>query len=321
MAYTTRTQIPAEVNNFYDRLLLTRAIPLFVHGVYGQQRKIDMRFGTNSIKFRRYGNLSAATTALTEGTTPAGNQLSVTDITATCLQYGDFVTITDIVNDQAIDPVLSDSSEILGDQMGDTNDQLARDILAAGTTLQYVSTAVSRITVAAGMPITGPELLKAVKTLKLGKAKKVTRISGGGVNIGTVPVNACYIGIIHPNATYTMKSVTGWAPVESYAANVGTILPGEVGKFDEVRFVESTNAKVFTGAGASGIDVYGTLILGADAYGVVDLGNSQASGVIYQGFGSAGSADPLNQRATLGWKEYFIAKILNDAFMIRIEHA
>jgi N4-gp56 family major capsid protein len=321
MAYTTRTQIPAEVNNFYDRVMLTRAIPLFVHGFYGQLRKIDNRAGTNVIKFRRYGNLTAATTALTEGTTPGGSQLSVTDITATALQYGDFVTITDIVNDQAIDPVLTDSSEILGDQMGDTNDQLARDILAAGTTIQYASTAVSRVTVATAMTINDTEIKKAVKTLKNGKAKKITRIAGGGVNVGTIPINACYIGIVHPNSTYNLKAATGWAPVETYAANVGTLLPGEVGKLDEVRFIESTNAKVFTGAGAAGIDVYGTIILGADAYGVIDLGNSQASGVIYQGFGSAGSADPLNQRATLGWKEYFVAKILNDAFMIRIEHA
>ena len=98
MPNTTRTEIPAEVNNFYDRTLLERAVSLFVHLRWAQIRDLPRQAGTKVIKFRRYGNLTAATTPLTEGTTPAGSQLSVTDITATVAQYGDFITVTDIVS-------------------------------------------------------------------------------------------------------------------------------------------------------------------------------------------------------------------------------
>lgn len=88
MAYTTKTEIPDEVTQYYDRTLLERLLPLLVHTKFGQVRDIPRKSGTNTIKFRKYSALAVATTALTEGTTPAGSQLSVTDITADVLQYG-----------------------------------------------------------------------------------------------------------------------------------------------------------------------------------------------------------------------------------------
>ena len=322
MAQTTRTQIPAEVNNFYDRTVLDRALPVMPHALFGQRRALPKGAGSNVIKFRRYGSLTAATTALTEGTAPTGSQASVTDITATALQYGDFVSFSDIVSDQSIDPVLTEMSQVLGEQMGDTNDQLARNILAAGTTIQYAAGRVSRVTVASTDKLVIDEFDKALRTLGNAKAKRITEFGGVSTGVGTVPVRDCYVAIISEYAAYDVRKITEFQSVETYAPNVGNLLPNEIGKIRNVRIIATTNAKVFTGAGASGIDVHACLILGANAYGVVDLGNSQASaGVIYKPLGSAGTADPLNQNQTLGWKEYFVTKILNDAYMVRIEHA
>lgn len=317
---TFRAEIPAEVDAFYERVLLERAIPLMVHAVAAQRKSIPAGSGTRVIRFRRYGSLAAATTALNEGTPPTGKSLATTDITATALQYGDFTKISDVVTTESIDPVLTEAAEIFGDQQGDTNDQLTRDVLAAGTTVQYASSATARVEVGAGMKLTADEVREAVKTMKINLARKLTSLSVGSVNANTVPIPACYIGIVHPATTYLLKKETGFESVEKYAAST-VLLPGEIGRIDEVRFMETTNAKAFAAGGLGGIDVYATLILGANAYGTVDLGNSQASGLIYKGLGSAGTADPLNQVQTLGWKEYFVAKILNDAFMLRIEHA
>lgn len=318
---TTRvSDIPAEVNCFYDEVALTRALPLMIHAAFGQKRRIAPNSGTNIIKFRRYSNLAVATTPLTEGTTPSGKALSVTDITATALQYGDFVEITDRVSTESIDPVLVDASEILGSQQGDTNDQLARAILAAGTTVQYAAGVTARTDVAAPHKLTEDEFDKAVRTLSTGLARKLTGFSSVSPGQGTVPIAPCYVAIASEKAAYDIRKLDTFVSVEKYVANT-PILPGEIGKVGLVRICETTNAKVFTAGGADGIDVHATLILGADAYGVIDLGDSQASGIIYKALGSGGSADPLNQRQTLGWKEYFVAKILNDAFMVRIEHA
>jgi N4-gp56 family major capsid protein len=319
MADTTRVQIPREVNNFYDRTLLFRAVPRFLHTRWAQVRGIPRNAGTNTIKFRRYGNLTAALTPLSEGVTPAGSQLSTTDITATVEQYGDFITATDVVEYETMDPILTETAEILGDQMGDTLDQLTRDILSAGTNVFYGGNATSTATVDSTDLIADTEIKQVVRLLKNNKARKITSMINSTTGINTTPVDACFIGIVHPNTTYDLKNVTGWVPVEKYSSTTN-LMDGEVGKVDEVRFVESTNAKVLEGEGSGGIDVYVTLIFGRDAYGTTRI-SGEAMKNIVKPLGSAGSADPLDQRWTSGWKATFVAMILNDAFLVRIEHA
>lgn len=318
MANTTRTQISRENTEFYDRTLLYRAVAFFAHTKFGQVRDIPRNGGTNTIKFRRYGNLSAATTALTEGVTPTGSQLSVTDITASVAQYGDYITVTDVVDYESKDPVLIEAAEILGDQMGDTVDQITRDVLAAGTVVTYVGQS-SRGAITTSNLITATEVRKAVRTLKNAKARRITRMINASTGVATEPVAASYVGICHPNTTYDLQDETGWVPVEKYASTM-KVMENEVGKINEVRFVETTNAKVFTGAGASSIDVYATIILGSDAYGITRISGEAVRNII-KPLGSGGSADPLDQRATSGWKITLVAKILNDAFMVRLEHA
>lgn len=317
MPQTDTSQIPAEVNNFYDKTLLYRAVPYFVHTKWAQVRNIPRKGGTKTIKFRRYGNLVAATTPLTEGVTPVGSQLSVTDITANIADYGDYVTITDQLDYQSEDPVLTEAAEILGDQAGDTLDQLCRDILVAGTNVYYGGTATSRVTVAAADLITKVLIQKVVRTLKNGLARKVTRMVDASTGIATAPLSACFIGIVHPNVSFTLKDLSGFVKVENYARNQ-TIMENEIGMLEEVRFIETTNAKVFTGAGAAGIDVYATLIMGMDAYATSAV-NGEAMKNIVKPLGSGGTSDPLNQRATSGWKAIFVAKILNNNFLVRVE--
>ena len=320
MAETTRTQITKENTEFYDRVLLYRAVAFFVHTKWAQVRDIPRNGGTNVIKFRRYGNLTAATTALTEGQTPTGSQLSITDVSATVAQYGDYVTITDRIDYESKDPVLTEAAEILGDQMGDTLDQLTRDVLAAGTVVYYSgASSTARVTVGSTDLIDADDIKIAVRTLKNAKARRVTRMINASTGVATEPVNAAYIGLCHPNTTYTLKGLTGFTSVEKYASTVN-VMEGEVGKLDEVRFVESTNCKVFTAGGESSIDVYATLIMGSDAYGITRISGEAVRNII-KPLGSAGTSDPLEQRATSGWKATFVAKILNDAFMVRIEHA
>ncbi len=318
MANTTTTQVPAAINYFYDRALLERIVPLFLYNRYGQVRDIPQN-ATASIKFRRYGTLSAQLTPLSEGVTPTGSQLSITDVTATVSQYGDFVTLTDFLEFTTLDPVLVETADILGQEAGDTLDQLCRDIITAGTSVLYADGHTQRVDVDSADVLTATEIKKAVRTLKANNAKKVTSMINPTTGYNTTPVNAAFVGIVHPNTTYDLKNATGWVAVESYPSQ-SNVMDGEVGKVDEVRFVESTNAKVFAGAGASAIDIYATLILGRDAYGVTRI-SSEAIRNIIKPLGSAGTADPLDQRATSGWKATFVAVILQNLWMERIEHA
>lgn len=317
MPNTTKTQIPDEVSNFYDRNLLDRAVAQFLHTMFAQVRDIPANSGTMTIKFRRYSNLAAATTPLSEGVTPAGKQLSVTDITAVVQQYGDFITGTDVVSFSSIDPVLSETSDILGDQAGDTLDQLTRDILNAGTTVARINARATRGDIVAGDVLTGASLDTALRTLKLNKAKKMTSMVDSNTGTNTSPINAAYIAIIHTNLSETVKALSGFVAVEKYAQS-RTILNGEIGYRNDVIFLESTNAKIFTAAGGAGIDVYSVLIMGMHAYGTSRI-SGQAMQNIVKPIGAGD--DPLNQRWTSGWKATFVAKILNDDYLYRIECA
>lgn len=268
------------------------------------------------IKFRRYTNLSAATTALTEGVTPTGSQLAKTDVTATVLQYGDFITITDFLQFTTLDPILNETSNLLGDQMGDTLDQLCRDIIVAGSTVQYASTATTRATVAAGMILNAAEVREMVRTLKGNNAKMVNSQIDPGTGYNTSPIRASFIGIISHNTEFDLKSDPDFVPVSEYASPASA-LENEVGAIDEVRFIlAGSNAKTFT----STVTVHGTLVIGREAYATSRI-SGEAVRMIIKLLGSAGSADPLDQRQTSGWKATFVSVILNQNFIGRIEHA
>lgn len=316
MATTTRTQVPAEVNNFYVRSLLMRAVPRFVHNRWAQIKDIPQNAGTATVKFRRYSNLTAATTALTEGTTPSGSQLAQTTITADVDQYGDFVTVSDVLSYESQDAVLLEAAEILGDQAGDTLDILMRDILVAGTNVQYAGGVASRNLVATN--ITAAEIKKMVRTLKKDSARYVTTMINPTTGYSTEPVAPGFMAICSPDTTYDLEDLDGFTPIEKYSSQKG-VMDGEVGKFKQVRFVETPNAKVFAAAGASSADVHATLIIGKDAYGATRISGKAMENII-KPLGSGGTEDPLNQRATSGWKATFVGLILNDDFMGRIEH-
>jgi len=303
--------------DFYDRNLLVRAVSNFVHTMWAQVRDLPKNAG-QTIKFRRYGNLSAATTALTEGITPAGSDLSITDVVATPLQYGDFLVLTDKLLFTTLDPVLTEAGEILGDQAGDTLDQLTRDVMVAGSTVQYASTATQRTEITAAMKLTAAEVREAVMTLQENKAKPIMRMIDPNDSYGTVALGACFVGIIHPRTLRDLKADTAFIPVQKYP-NQSDVMNGEKGAVDEVRFVMTPNAKVFTGGGDSSADVYATMILARDFYGISRVAGEALRNII-KPLGSAGTSDPLEQRATSGWKATFVAKRLNEAFAVRIEH-
>jgi len=318
MADTTRTQIPAEVNNFYSRSILETAVPALIHSRFAETIDIPANSGTDTIKFRNYAALAAQTTALTEGVTPSGKQLSVTDITATVLYYGDYVTLTDKVTYETFDPILTQAAIALGNQVGDSLDQLGREVLAAGTTVQYASTASARTDITAAMKLTRAEVKEMVRTLQTNKAKPVTSMVNPSTGYNTTPINRAFIGIISEDTLYDLDDATGWIPVEKYS-NKSDVMEDEVGSLAGVRFLMTTNAKVFAGGGADSVDVHATLIFGRNAYAQTRISGRTLENIV-KPLGSAGTADPLDQRLTTGWKLSYVMKITNQSNIGRIEH-
>ena len=322
----TTGNLPSALSEFYNRTFLSRATPLLLFALFGQFRPLPKKSST-VIKFRRYNALATATTPLTEGVTPAGKDLTVTDLTATLAQYGDFIKITDMVSLTNPDPVLTEGAETLGEQSAQTIDELIRDVLAAGTNVFYANGA-GRAEV--NSVISADMIKKAVRQLKNQNARKITQILAAGGGFNTTPIPASFVGFTHPDVAYTIKDLPGFVPVEKYPSQQA-LLPGEIGSVYDTRFLETTQAKILAGAGATGgtnvnetgsnADVYQTIIVGANAYGLTPLDGANNGNIIIKPLGSGGTEDPLNQRATEGWKAMFVSRILNDAFMVRLETA
>jgi len=315
---TSSGTIQREVSNFYDRALLERAIPALVHTRFAQVRDIPANSGTNIIKFRRYGSLTANTTALTEGVTPSGTALSVTDLVATVLQYGDYITLTDIVQMETYDPILTEAAEVLGEQAGDSIDQLMRDIIVAGTTTQYASTATTDVTLTAAMVLNRAEVKEAVRTLRGNNAKPVTTMIDPSTGYNTVPVGRSFIGIVSEDTAYDLDDAEGWIPVEKYP-NKSNVMEDEIGALGNVRFVMSTNSFVDADGNLNSGPVHYTPIFGQNAFAMTRISGESLKNIV-KPLGSAGTADPLNQRSTSGWKLTFVGKILNQNFVVVVHH-
>ena len=317
MANTTLTQV-ANIIDYYDRALLKAARPMLLHLKFAQVRDIPKN-NSLVIRFRRYALLAVNTTALSEGVTPTGKQLSVTDVTGTVAQYGDFVTLSDKLQFSTLDPILTEMADVLGQQAGNSLDQLGRDVMTAGTTVQFASSATTTATVTSGMKITRGEIREAVRTLQNNDAAKITRIVNPSTGFNTSPINAAYVAICSEDTLFDLKALTGWLPIEEYS-NKGDVMVGEVGALDEVRFVMTTNANRNAGAGSGGIDVHETMILAQNYYAISRISGEALKNIV-KPLGSGGTTDPLDQRSTSGWKATFVAVRLNENFAVRIEHA
>jgi N4-gp56 family major capsid protein len=301
---TTQSSLSPTMQTYYDKKLLARLLPSLVHLKFAQKKPLPKN-GGKTINFRRFSPLAHATTPLTEGVTPAGNSLTITETTATVNQYGDFIELSDVLDLTAIDPVLDEAADLLGEQSAQTLDVIARDILAAGTTVQYANGKLARNAIAATDVLTVLEIRKAVRTLKRNNVKTID-----GRN---------YVAIVEPGATFDLQSDTKWEEAAKYAGST-QLFDGEIGRIFGVRFIETSYAKVFTGAGSGSANVLATLVFGKDAFGMVDIASSGAVKNIIKAFGSGGTSDPLDQRATSGWKALFTVKILEQLAMVRIEH-
>ncbi len=329
MALITGTSdVAVNIQGHYDRNLLERALPSLIYGRFAQTRPLPKNAGTR-INFRRYGSLAVNTTPLTEGTTPTGKKLTTTDIYALVKQYGDFITISDWVSMTGLDPILIEGGEILSEQMGLTVDTLDRDVYMAGTNVRYANGESARASVATA--VATADLKSVVRTLEGGNTKKLRTMVEAGAKVATRPIANAFYGITHTDCRQDYEGLSGFTKVEEYASQKN-VMEEEIGSWGNLRILVTTNARIFQAGGvvvgsaptlvaddSTNIDVYTTLVFGANAVGSIPLQKGNVKNIIKK-MGSAGTEDPLDQRSTSGWKVAQTAKILNDDFMVRIEH-
>jgi len=300
---TVSAGLSAEMKTFYDRQLLTRTVPKLLHANFGQTKTIPAH-GGRIIEFRKFSGLAVATTPLTEGALFTNlKDLTVTATTATVAQYGDAVGFSDIVSTTTIDPLLKETTDILAEQAAETIDELVRDTIIAGTTIFYAGGRTSRVTLAAGDIITVADVVNIAMQMQLNRARQI---------------NGEWQAITHPRVIFDLQRTAEWRDAQNYH-QTNRPFDGSIGSLYGVRFWVTDKAKVFADAGVGGVvDVYTMLVLGAEAFGVVNLAGHNLQ-TVFKPLGSAGTADPLNQQSSMGWKVTFGVKRLQEAFMLRYE--
>ncbi len=304
---TVSSGLSAEMKTFYDRQLLTRTVPKLLHARFGQRKPIPQH-GGRIIEFRKFEGLSVATTPLVEGQLFTNlKDITVTSTTATVAQYGDAVGFSDLVQTTTIDPLLAETTDILAEQAGETIDELVRDTIVAGTTVQYANDATSRTTIGTNDSITPADVALIALNMELNRAQKI---------------DGAWQAIAHPRVMYDLMRTQEWRDAQNYH-RTGRIFTGELGELYGVRFWSTDKAKVYAnasnGSGSAGtIDVYVTMVFGANAFGIVDLSGHNLQ-TIFQPLGSAGTADPLKVQSSMGWKVTFGVKRLQEGFMLRYE--
>ena len=375
--------LSAEMKTYYGMELLENARPQLVHNQFAATKGLPVG-GGKTVEWRKFGAFDKALTPLTEGVTPDGSGISVSYITKELAQYGDYTTVSDMLDLTAIDDVVLEITDRHGANMGLTLDTVTRNEIQQGRQVIYAprqesdgkkTEVVSRYALDGSCKITSELVAKAATQLK---------------KMNAPTFDGKYVCILHPSVAFDLRQDEAWIAAHQYAAAT-ELFSGEIGELHGVRFVETTEAKIYRGGdlasdsrtltvngavtanaevsftggtvaanalagryvllggkrvkvasntaaklvldaavtvtagtvispgegGKGGCAVYGCLFLGKGAYGVVDL--SEGTEVIVKPRGSSGTADPLDQRSSVGWKGVHAAAILYDEYMVRVE--
>ena len=353
----TETSLPRVARGVYNRELLERARPLLVYQRYGQTKSLGLRQGQQMV-FRRWNSLAQVTAPLAEGITPPGVTPTKTDVIATLQWYGSYIPITDKIELTHVDPIITEFSALMGENMGESVDTIHAVALSGGTNWVRVqddddSTADLAPYTEAGPParntvagtICRSALDYVIRLLDGNNAKTFTPQVGPGGGQQSWPIQKAYYCIIHTDQIHdlysaksgfflasTLQRDSAFRPVDQYASQ-SNVQEGEVGAYRNIRFIATTNCPKWADQGAalsgaaSGLksttgtdcDVYCNLVIARDAYGIVPLAGNSAK-IIVKDRSSGGTGDPLEQRSTIGWKAITCpAVILNESWMARIE--
>lgn len=380
--------LSAEMKTFYDMTLIDEAGPQLVHDQFGQKRPIPAN-GGKTIEFRKFSSLPKATTALTEGVTPDGGKLEVSTLTATVSQYGYYIVQSDVLELTALDNTILEATKLLGKQAGVTLDTIVRNVMQSGTNVTYCPKIDP--STKAETAVTSRNNLDGTAKLTVDVIQQVV----AKLRAQNCPtINGDYVAIIHPYVAYDIMRDPEWIDAHKYA-QPDSLYSGEIGKIGGVRFVQTTEAKIYRGgdlasnsrtltvnnssgytgaitsvafdggsvasgaligkyieingvralvtanttnsitfdstnfgtiadntviypAACSAGAVFGSLFFGEGAYGVTEITGGGLQTIVKQK-GSAGTADPLDQRSSVGWKALKTAELLVPNYLVRVE--
>lgn len=305
MSAQLTTGLTQEMSTYYEKVFLARAEYEYIFNQGAQMRTQPANEG-KTVVFTRHTPLATATTALTEGVNPAEVNLTATNVSATLAEYGNTVKISRFLSLTSIDANNKEKIEVVGQNMGETLDELTRNELFTGATAQLAGGKSVLTDVAITDVLSVVELRKAVRTLKLNKARRYQdRV-------------APWMGKVGPNTSYDLTTDSTFLSADIYDNSATKLYNGELGKILGVRLIESPNQYESVNAGTASADVFSNFIHGSDAFGCIDLVGDKPQLYIIPST-KIDSGNPAGRFSTVAWAASYVTKTLNADWIVNIK--
>jgi len=288
------------------------------HNFLAVQKTLPKNSG-NIIYFTRLAQLTANTTALTDGTSPTGINSTGSNVIATAVPYGAWEMIGRQFELTTIDSGLKEHVELMAQNAGESLDIIlgkAMAVSGASTSVLCAnSVQISAIASTDTLSVSG--IRAAVKTLKINKAPKWE--------------NGMYRAVIGPDGIYQLQGDTAagnWINMNMYNSgeNAANLKKGTIQGLYGVDVVESTvafcaSSSEYDGTpGETDLGVW-AFFAGKGAVAEVKLQGNGDAKIIYKKGGDQDTSNPLEMYSTLGWKvEGYAAKILNPYWLVKYAH-
>lgn len=287
-----------EVMLYYESKFLERAKTRLVHRE-GFQKKTHNKNSGESIQWDRYSPLSAATTPLTQGSNPSEVSIADSTVSATLAEYGTTIKVAKRLSLVSIDKEDGEKVALVGQNMGETLDELARDEMYTGATAQLGNGVSAVSDIAASDTFDADEVRKAVRTLDVNKAPTYE--------------DGMYMGKIGSYTKYDLTGDTTWTNAKTYS-DVKDLYANEVGELFGVRFVVTNNQKTES----STTTVYSNFVHGPFAIGEVDLEGDMPK-LYIKVPGKSDTSNPADRYSTISWAGSYVAKTLISDWLLNVK--
>ena len=302
------------MQTYFSRELLATIEKTVVLDQFAMKAPLPERAGGRTMRFFRYEAGDAGhVDSLTEGTTPTTKALQLEYVEAPLNQYGQILSISDLADATALFNNIEQATLRIGRDSALKLDSVIRaELFSNDGGIPTENNIYSGSPTSFGASITAADASDWLDAATALKIQAATPIDGG------------FVAIVGPQQARDLLSDSEWQEAHHYAEPQAR-LRGEIGRMHGVRFVETTEPWVADAAGSqftydsTATDkAYGSVVVGAQAYGVPSLGSqSPYSPSVYIVTG-ADKNDPLNQRILVGFKSFFAAKNIQPKHIARV---
>lgn len=304
MAQMTTTLGANNIEVYNVRKTLEFAKPKLIYSQFGAP-DLTMRRKGKTASWLRFTKLGIPSSTLDESPTWSPETISDTVVTATLQLWGNGVELLEFLDETSFLDLPMEYKKLVGQNAGETINEKVRDILIAGTSVNYANSVAARQNLISTDTVDLDDILNTVESLETSDAPMI---------------GDEYVAIISPYVKTRLMKDTAFREATRYLAKDNSIFTGELANIDGVRFVKTSTAPSVSNSGSNNsvAKVEQTIILGENAYGIARLLPGDFDVVVTQ---PGGHGDEYKVKTSIAWKAYLKAVILNQTFMRRLESA